>query len=260
MVGPVEHFLVLRKRDTTQPTTMPRKKMRRPRYPRRRLPAALASAIARKALTMAKQTKKMVNKTIENKQVNYYQLNQNITSTGIQVGNFLSTQVGAEDGTTLGSSARIGNSITLLNQRFNMNITASSTDTFNQIRVLIVESLDGNQPLALTDVLEYGSYTLYGQLVFASPYTTKTATNRRYKVHYDRSFVLTGLPTKGGAPPTKVIKHNIKYGKTGKVVEYPGSGNVDPTNHRVTMLLISDSVSSAHPQLNYSTRATYKDA
>ena len=218
------------------------------------------NATAKKALAKVNQLAKMVNKTIENKQVNYYQLNQSISSSGFQVGNFLSTQVGAEDGSSLGSSARIGNSITLMNQRFNMNITASSTDSFNQIRVLIVESMDGNQPLALTDVLEYGSYTLYGQLVFASPYTTKTNTNRRYKVHYDRSFVLSGLPTKGGVPPSKVIKHNIKYGKSGKVIEYPGSGNLDPTNHRVTLLMISDSVSASHPQLQYSARATYKDA
>lgn len=224
-----------------------------------RIPKTVAKK-AKKALAIAKENKKFIQKTIENKQVNYYQLNQNITSGGLGVGNFLSTQTGAEDGSSLGSSSRVGNSITLLNQKFNMNISASSTDSYNQIRVLIVESMDGNQPLALTDVLEYGSYTLYGQLVFASPYTTKTNTNRRYKVHYDRSFVLTGLPTKGGAPPAKVIKHNIKYGKSGKVIEYSGSGNLDPTNHRVTLLLISDSVSSTHPQLNYSTRATYKDA
>lgn len=215
---------------------------------------------ASQALSLAKQNKKFIQKTIENKQVNYYQLNQNITTTGFQVGNFLSTSTGAEDGVSLGSPARIGNSITLMNQRFNMNIVASSTDSFNQIRVLIVESLDGNQPLALSDVLEYGVYTLYGQLVFASPYTTKSNTNRRYKVHYDKSFVLSALPTKGGAPPSKVIKHNIKYGKTGKVIEYSGSGNLDPTNHRITLLMISDSVTSGHPQLNYSTRATYKDA
>ena len=206
-----------------------------------------------------KALESMVMKTMENKQVNYYQLNQSISSTGIQVGNFLSTSVGAEDGINLGDPARVGNSITLLNQRFNLNITASSTDTFNQIRVLLVESLDGNEPISLSDVLQYGSYTLYGQLVFASPYTTKTNTNRRYKVHFDKSFVLTGLATKGGVPPSKIIKHNIVY-KGGKVIEYSGPGNVDPTNHRVTMLLISDSVSASHPQLQYSTRATYKDA
>lgn len=206
-----------------------------------------------------KKLESLVLKTIENKQVNYYQLNKNITSTGFEVGQFLQTAVGAEDGTNLGDPARIGNSITLMNQRFNINITGSSTDTYNQIRCLLVESLDGNEPLTLSDVLQYGSYTLYGALVFASPYTTKTNTNRRYKVHYDKSFTISGLATKGGVPPVKVIKHNIKW-KNGKVVEYEGASSLNPTNHRITMLLVSDSVSVNHPQLNYSTRSTYKDA
>lgn len=206
-----------------------------------------------------KKLESLVLKTMENKQVNYFSTNNNITSGGLEVGSFLATAVGAEDGVSLGDPARIGNSITLMNQRFNMNITASSTDTYNQVRVLLVESLDGNAPIALADVLQYGNYTLYGSLVFASPYTTKTNTNRRYKVHYDKSFTLSGLPTKGGNPATKIIKHNIKY-KNGKVIEYEGAGNVNPTNHRITMLLISDSVSASHPVLDYSTRSTYKDA
>ena len=240
---------------------MPRRKtMRRPRYSRRRLPAGLASAIARKALSMAKQTKKMVNKTMENKQVNYAATNQSITSAGYATGSFLRTSSGSQDGDALGDPARIGNSITLLRQTVCMNLTGSASDTYNQIRVIICESLDGNQSLALSDVLQYHSYTLSGSLVFASPYTTKTSTNRRYKIHYDKSFVLSGLPTKGGVPPAKVIKHVVKYGKTGKVVDFDGPGSVNPNNHRLTILLISDSVSATHPILDYATRSTYKDA
>ena len=206
-----------------------------------------------------KKLESFIYKTIENKQVNYHATNQSITSGGYETGSFLRTLTGPEDGANLGDPARIGNSITLMQQKVCMNFTASATDTYNQIRVLLVESKDGNAPLSLNDVLEYGSYTLYGSLVFASPYTTKTNTNRRYKVHMDKSFVLSGLPTKGGAPPSKVIKHNIKY-KNGKVIEFEGAGAVNPTNHRLTMLLISDSVSASHPILDYSTRSTYKDA
>ena len=206
-----------------------------------------------------KKLESLVLKTMENKQVNYHATNQSITSAGYETGSFLRTATGAQDGTNLGDPARIGNSITLMNQKVCMNFTASATDTYNQIRVLLVESKDGNAPLSLQDVLEYGSYTLYGSLVFASPYTTKTNTNRRYKVHMDKSFVLSGLPTKGGAPPSKVIKHNIKY-KNGKVIEFEGAGAVNPTNHRLTMLIISDSVSASHPILDYSTRSTFKDA
>lgn len=216
-------------------------------------------SVAKKALSIAKENKKFIQKTMENKQVNYSATNQSITSAGYASGSFLRTSTGAEDGDALGDAARVGNSITLLQQKFCMNFSASSTDTYNQIRVLLVESLDGNQPLSLQDVLQYGSYVLNGSLVFASPYTTKSATNRRYKVHMDKSFTISGLPTKGGNPATKIIKHNIKW-KKGKVVEYDGPGAGNPTNHRITMLLVSDSVSASHPILDYATRATYKDA
>ena len=206
-----------------------------------------------------KQLEKLVLKTIENKQVNYHLVGQSITSGGYSAGSFLSTATGAEDGNVLGDPARIGNTITLMNQRFNMNFQASSTDSYNQIRVLLVESLDGNEPIAMTDVLEYGSYALYGDLVFASPYTTKSNTNRRYKVHMDKQFSITALPTRGGSS-SKVIKHNIKYGKSGKLVEYPSAGASNPTNHRITLLVVSSSVSATHPTLSYSSRSTYKDA
>ena len=208
-----------------------------------------------------KQLEKLVLKTIENKQVNYHLVGQSINSSGYSAGSFLSTSVGAEDGANLGDPARIGNTITLMNQRFNMNFQASSTDTYNQIRVLLVESLDGNEPISMTDVLQYGSYALYGDLVFASPYTTKTNTNRRYRVHMDKQFNLSAFATRGGVP-SKVIKHNIKYGKSGKMVEYPQGGSTasNPTNHRITLLVISSSVSTDHPSLSYSSRSTFKDA
>lgn len=219
----------------------------------------MKKSIDSKQNSRIKKLESLVLKTIENKQVNYHATNQSLTSNGYETGSFLRTSTGAEDGNQLGDPARVGNSITLMQQKVCMNFTGSATDTYNQIRCLLVESLDGNAPLALTDVLEYGSYLLYGSLVFASPYTTKTNTNRRYKVHMDKSFVLSGLPTKGGAPPSKVIKHNIRY-RNGKVIEFEGPGSVNPTNHRLTILIISDSVSASHPILDYATRSTYKDA
>ena len=206
-----------------------------------------------------KALENMVNKTIETKQVNYYQNSTSLPSTGFSAGSFLQIQTGAEDGTTLGSAARIGNSITLLRQQVCMNIVASSTDTFNQMRVIIAESVDGNQSLAVTDILEYGSYTLYGANVFSSPYTTRTSTNKRYKVHYDKSFELTALPTKGGKA-SKVIKHVCRWGKSGKELEYSGAGSANPNNHRLSIFILSDSVSASHPQLHYSVRSSYKDA
>ena len=213
-----------------------------------------------KALKLARENKKFIQKTIEMKQVNYQQNATSVTSAGFNAGSFLQMQTGAEDGTALGSASRIGNSITLMRQQVCINLVGSGSDTYNQFRVLMVESVDGNQPLSATDVLEYGSYTLYGQTVFCSPYTTKTSTNKRYKIHYDKSFTLSGLATKGGVPPAKVIKKMIRYGKSGKELEYAGAGSLNPNNHRLTLIILTDSVSASHPELHYAVRSSYKDA
>ena len=215
---------------------------------------------ASQALNLAKENKRFIQKTIEMKQVNYQTSGQAIASGGFTAASFAQLATGPEDGTALGSASRIGNSITLMKQQVCMNIVGSSTDTYNQMRVLIVESVNGNQALGLSDVLEYGSYALYGNNVFSSPYTTKTSTNKRYKVHYDRSFIISGLPTKGGVPPAKNIKHIVRFGKAGKELEYAGAGSLNPNNHRLTLMVVSDSVSATHPALAYSVRTSYKDA
>lgn len=216
-------------------------------------------SVDKKQNARIKSLESFVFKTMENKQVNFTDVARSITSASYNTGGFLSTSSGTQDGDNLGDPVRIGNSITLMNQKFNFNFTGSSTDTYNQIRLLLVESMDGNQALSIGDILQYGSYALYGDLVFASPYTTKTATNRKYKVHMDKHFILSGLATKGGVPPAKVIKHNITY-KGGKVCEYDGPGAVSPNNHRISLIVISDSVAASHPEMNYSSRATFKDA
>lgn len=207
-----------------------------------------------------KDLEKFVFKTIENKQVNYSITATSMSSSGYATSNFIQLETGAEDGANYGDAARIGNTITLMNQRWGFNFQGSSTDTYNQIRVLLVESKSGAQNITLDDVLHYSNYSVFGDLVFSSPYTTKSDTNKRYKVHMDKCFCLSGLPTKGGVPPVKVIKHNIKFGKHGKLLEYSGPGATLPTNHKMNLLVITDSVSASHPTMSYNVRSTYKDA
>lgn len=206
-----------------------------------------------------KALENMVLKTLENKQVNYNN-NLSVTSSGVNDNAFLQVRVGPDDGAAQGDTARIGNTITLYRQQYRFNFIGLNPDLggdrWNQMRCIIAEPLDGNQPLVLADLLQYPSYALYGGLVFASPYTTKTATNRRYKIHMDRSFELNA--TAKGA--IKVIKHDVKW-KNGKLVEFAGPGTEQvPTNHNMTIVFISDSGAIAHPQVEYSVRSTYKDA
>ena len=233
---------------------MPIKKFRRKRRP-----------VARKRVDKAQNQRirsleKFVYKTIENKQVNYANTGGNNISTAGYVGSqFLSLDTGPEDGAALGDEARIGNSITLMSQDIRCYMTQSTTDTYNRVRMIIVESVDGNESLAIDDVLLYGDYSTHGQLVFNSPYTTKTDTNKRYKIHMDKTFELNSYAQ--GA--SKVITHKVKYRQNkspGKVLEYDGPGEVNANNHRLSVMWISDSAEATHPIVYYSVRSTYKDA
>ncbi len=201
-------------------------------------------------------------KTIENKQVNY-QTSAFVNSTGLSVGAFISMASGAEDGALVGDSSRIGDSITLLKQEFCANLAISdqtlpAAEKYNRVRILLVESTEGNESLQLSDVLLYPSYVLHADQVFVSPYTTKANTNKRYKVHMDRTINLNAYKD-----TYATIKHVCRYregGSNGKVVTYDGPTNAGPNNHRLTLLAISDSSVLPSPVLNYSLRSTYKDA
>ena len=183
-----------------------------------------------------KSLEKFVFKTIENKQVNYNNAGgTNITTAGYVGSQFLELDVGPNDGSQLGDDARIGNSITLLSQDVRCYLEQSSTDSYNRVRMIIASSMDGNEPLSITDVLKDGNYATAGQLVFTSPYTTKTDTNKRYKIHFDKTYELNS--TAQGA--TRVIKHKVMYregGSPGKVVEYSGPSSQNANNHCLSVM------------------------
>ena len=202
-----------------------------------------------------KKLEKFVYKTIENKQVNYTQ-SLNISSAGTASYPFIQLTQGVGDGEAYPSAARIGNSITLMNQTFVANLVGE-TAQWNQIRVILVESVDGNSTLQLSDVLQYSNYLLEGDLVFVSPYTTKTSTNKRYKIHMDRLVELHGTGDAGKA--TAQMKKVIRYGKGGKIVNFDDN-SATPTNHKLHLFCISDSAAISHPTIKYNVRSTFKDA
>ncbi len=198
-----------------------------------------------------KNLEKFVYKTIENKQSNYEVTNQNITSAGYNNYGFIKLSVGAEDGASYGDPARIGNSITLMRQQFNMNIALrSSSDEFNQVRVIIAEALEGTQLLDIANVLLYNDYSVHGNLIFNSPYTTKTGTNQRYKIHFDKHIVLN--PYNKSAIN---VTHNVNF-KGGKLIDFAGTVADFPTNHRMNVWVLGDSTSVQHPRLELAVRST----
>lgn len=201
--------------------------------------------------------KKMVNKTIENKQ-------QNLTHEGLVVRDFpvvsrptLELTQGSADGDARPSAARIGNSVTLMRTQLNMSVKISTGVTNCRCRVMVVESVNGNEDLTMDDILQAGGGALDGteDKTYTSCYTTKTGTNKRYKIHFDR---IINLSTYDRAFYLK--KLILRYGKSGKVINYDGNAST-PTDYNLQVLAISDqSLLAACPVLTYSLRSTYKDA
>jgi len=228
--------------------------MQRPRK-RRSLPTALAAGIAKKALNIAKTNRTFMKKTMENKQVSALRPSIFITTAGYDaqtVGDTIQPTMrqGAEDGSqTVGSSSRIGNTITLMRTAidFNFDIATTSED-YNKFRLIVVESTEGNQQITLADVLETPGNP------FVSLYTTKSNTNKRYKIWFDRTFEVNR--GHNGSKRFHIVK---KYGKTGRTVDYSGSPET-PTNYNLNILCVSDSTVAPHPFMEYALRHTYKDA
>ena len=210
-----------------------------------------------------------VYKTIENKQQNFHQQELAILDVASYYRPNLLIETGAEDGGTRGiagtDEARIGNSITLMNQRLNFEVrtTAGQRQT---MRLIVAESVDGAENLTFDDILEYwksssGTATGTERATYTSHYTTKSAINKRYKIHMDKVFSFEEGQKRVFRP-----KLRIKYGtknNPGKVVDYVG-GQLEnqPVNHKLTIMAVSDQTSSGslQPQMSYSIRSTYKDA
>lgn len=160
------------------------------------------------------------------------------------------------------SDELIGNKINLLNQtiRFCLYGAAGGTeDTYNKVRLMICEPQGETQDLAISDVLTYAPANPMvnsAELVMCSPYTVKTASGKRYKVHYDRIFELN-------ANNHQVVgKIKIKNGKNGKIVNFPENliGTQLPTDHNLCCFFMSDSGAIPHPKIELNVRSNYYDA
>lgn len=197
--------------------------------------------------TLASKVKKLsqiVNKTFEKKNLDiFYDLS--IGSGGsVQPIQFALAQ-GDGDG------ERVGNKVTL--QTVKWDAAYGRGDAYNRMRCLLVEALDGNEPITLNDVLEYDDYATHGDMVFSSPYTTRTTTDRRYKVLWDKTFEMNSLKN------TVMTSGKITYPKGGKVIHYDGT-SVNPTSYRLSLLHISDSAAAPFPIAKLNVRFKYIDS
>lgn len=158
-----------------------------------------------------------------------------------------------------GSDDLTGNKVNLLDQtiRFCLHgATGGTEDFYNKVRLIICEPLDSTQSLAIADVLTYcptPTMVQPAELVMCSPYTVKTSSGKRYRIHYDRVFEM------GQTNHSYVGKIKIKFGQSGKVVNFSDSSST-PTDHNLTAMFMSDSGIAPHPKLDINVRSNYFDA
>lgn len=231
---------------------------------RRRVSPKLSSRI--------KRVESLIRKTIENKHMDFTATAANgeqiYAASPVSKLAFLRiSSTGADE------NERIGDKVTLMSQRFMLNIkkghnsltTHSNSPNWlknndQQIRVLIVENLcyDPASDLQTTDVLENGNWATDQQLVFTSPYKLGAHPTKRYRVLYDRVFHLHN------SRPFVKIDFMKKYGtknNPGKVLSYESDTSVFPTNHRLNCFVMSDYVTGSYPPLvTIDVRNRYRDS
>lgn len=230
----------------------------KPKPGAKRLRKARIAAKKKSLATRIKRVENLVNKTIENKHVDFQATTVNgdqiyAASPVSKLAFFRQTGVGA------GEDQRVGDKVTLMSQRFMMNLLKGGTGD-KQVRVLIVENVgyDSTTDLQLTDVLEYGLWSSDSNTVFTSPYKIGADSTKRYRVLYDKVFHLHDNR------PFVKIDFMKRYGtKTnpGKVLNFEVDTADFPNNHRINAFAISDYATGTHPPtITMLCRNRYKDA
>lgn len=228
---------------------------------RRRIAPKLASRI--------KRVESLIRKTIESKHMDWTATPVNgeqiYAASPVSKLAFLRiSSTGADE------NERVGDKVTLMSQRFMINLLKGDNDlnaagtmvvkNDQQIRVLIVENLcyDPATDLAVTDVLERGSWATNQQLLFTSPYKLGARPTKRYRVLYDKVFHLHDMR------PFVKIDFLKRYGtknNPGKVLSYESDTSVFPSNHRLNCFVLSDYVTGTHPPLvTIDVRNKYRDS
>ena len=93
-----------------------------------------------------KNLKKMFNKTVENKQQTYNASAIDILDFPLAQRPTLLLTQGAADDDARPSAARIGNAVTLMRTQLNLSVKIKTGVTNCRCRLIVVESVEGNQP------------------------------------------------------------------------------------------------------------------
>lgn len=171
---------------------------------------------------------------------------------------------------TLRQNEREGNTINMLSYRINGEVyidqNFASPDANNKVRIMLVQMTDDNiNAPALTDLLEdttstnalYSFYKIKGQ--------------RRFKIHYDKTFNLQNVQQQHVNQPyysstvtenfRKTFNISAKVPKSGLKISYSQgsiSGN-GPVVNGLFFVAYSDSGTISHPAIVYRSRMRYLD-
>jgi len=225
----------------------------------RRMGGARRTSSARMGLaSRVKRVESVIKKTLEKKHTDYYPT----AATGDPITNtasvdkaafFRIADVGA------GESKRVGNKVTLMSQRFMMNLVRGGAGD-KIVRILIVNNpnYESSSTLNISEVLQYSSWATDGFHTFTSPYKIDVDASKTYNVLYDKTFNLTGQR------PYAKIDFTKKYGtKTspGKVCSFEVDTSDFPTNHRISIFAITDHTGGTNaPRISMMCRNKYIDA
>lgn len=151
------------------------------------------------------------------------------------------------------NNERIGDKVTLLSHQVNMTVVKALLDTTQSMRIMFIAT-PSTTALSIGDVLEYGNYTVHGDLVFSSPYKRKADTaETTYRVLFDKVYHFQDNQR------IFTDKYQLMPNKRGKQVQFNSTGSVMPENYQLQLLAISDSTASPHPVINYAVRSKYID-
>ena len=150
-----------------------------------------------------------------------------------------------------GSDERIGDKVTLMSH--NVSMTLAKADTDNSIRIIWAYT-PSTTALSISDVLQYGNYSIYGDQVFSSPYKKQAATaETTYRVLFDKVYHLKQDER------LQTDKYQLIPNKNGRQVNFNSVGSVMPENYQLQILAISDSGAVSHPTISYVCRSYYVD-
>lgn len=234
--------------------------------------SSLKKSVDSKQNAAIKKLKKEVKKLSKSEEKKWFDMDA--PSTAIPLGGSIQPLLALNlwDGTnTNRQNQREGNALNLLSYKIKGQVYIdqdfASPDYNNKVRIMLVQMTDDNitQP-ALTDVLEdpTGDRAIYSFL--------KIKGQRRYKVHYDKTFNLqnvqqTASTTAGMSATTsterfrKEFRINVKVPKSGMKVSYSQgsvSGN-GPVVNGLFLIAYSDSGTVSHPAMFYRSRMRFLD-